>query len=194
MEMLSPDAEMMLEAAGQPFRRMKRAEFEALANHGFFDEENVELLYGLVVPMSPPKQPHVQSVQVILSMLIRKLGDRASVYCQSAFAASEESVPQPDVFVTSPGSYWSQLHESAILVVEVSDASLRRDRAKRALYSRADVEEYWIVNIAEGCVEVYRDHAGGGWQHTSIHRRGETISPLAFPDVQIAVADILPPE
>jgi Uma2 family endonuclease len=168
-------------------------EYELLAREGCFDEEKVELLFGMVVPMAPIDPAHSESVYWVHRYLQQQLGARANVYCQTAFAASDESVPQPDVFVTPPGRFWDRLHETAHLVVEVANSSVRRDRVKRSIYARADVREYWIVNHADGLVEVYRDRVDGSWQHTSIHRRGETLSPLAFPDVQIAIDEILPP-
>jgi Uma2 family endonuclease len=69
-----------------------------------------------------------------------------------------------------------------------------RDKGPKALlYGLADVDEYWIVNHVDAVVEVYRDRHAGEWRHKSTHQRGETIAMLAFPDVAIAVAEILPP-
>ena len=193
MEMLSPDAELILEATDRRIRPMKRVEYEFLAKQGCFEDEKVELLFGMVVPMAPIDQAHGESVSLIYEQLLRQLGERARVYCQTSFAASDESVPEPDIFVVPPGSYWSELHTRSFLVVEVARSSVRRDRVKRVVYGRAKVDEYWIVNHVDGCVEVYREPLNGSWQQMSVHRRGETLSPLAFPDVQIAIADILPP-
>jgi len=61
------------------------------------------------------------------------------------------------------------------------------------LYGLAEVDEYWIVNHVDGVVEVYRDRDQGEWRTVSLHRRGETIAMLQFPDVVIAVSEILPP-
>lgn len=194
MEMLlSPEADDMLEAAGRALRPMKVVEYVRLATEGFFDDEKVELLYGMVVPMAPIDQDHSESVSVIYAVLLRHLEGRARVYGDAAFAASDYSMPQPDLFVVPPGSYWDKHHSKAWLVIEVAKSSLRRDRAKRGIYQRAPVDEYWIVNHIDGCVEVYRDSRNGTWQSVTKHVRGETVSPLAFPDVQIPVAEILPP-
>ncbi len=193
MEMLSPEADLILSATDGQIRRIKRVEYELLAKEGCFDDERVELLFGMVVPMAPIDQAHSESVRIVHEALVKQLGARANVYCQTSFAASDESMPEPDVWVTTAGSHWHVHPTRSYLVVEVSKSSLRRDRAKRALYGRADVEEYWIVNQTDDCIEVYRDRVNGTWQLTSIHRRGATISPLAFPDVVIAVSDILPP-
>jgi Uma2 family endonuclease len=193
MEMLSPDAELILSATNTPVRTLRRVEYEALAKQGFFDHEQVELLFGMVIPMAPTDQAHVESVQALHERLMLQLGQRAKVYCQAPFAASDDSEPEPDIFVVPRGTHWAAHHSRAYLVIEVARTSLRRDRVKRVIYGRAEVDEYWIVNHAEQCVDVFRDRAEGDWRTVTRHRRGETVSPLAFPDVAIAVDDILPP-
>ena len=193
MEMFSPDAEMILEAADRKVRPMKRIEYDRLAAEGYFEDEKVELLFGLVVPMAPIDPEHRESVRLVHEALLRQLAERANTYCQTSFAASEDSEPEPDVFVVPNANYWKEHPSRAFLVVEVARSSLRRDRAKKRVYGIADVDEYWIVNHPENCVEVYRDRRDGTWQSVTKVRRGETVSPLAFPDVAIAVDEILPP-
>jgi Uma2 family endonuclease len=176
-----------------PFRPLKRVEFERLAKAGFFDDERVELLFGLVVPMTPIDQAHVRSAYLVKQVLERQLAGRATVYENSPLAASEISEPQPDVLVTDNAG-WTDTTERAFLVVEVSRSSLHRDKGPKArIYGLADVAEYWIVDHVHGVVEVYRDREDGEWRTKTTRRRGDTIAMLAFPDVSIAVSEILPP-
>ncbi len=189
-EMLPPDANLLI---GQRIRPLKRVEFDRLSSAGCFDEERVELLFGMVVEMGPPSPEHDTSVFWTQRYLERRLGDRAMVRCQSAFDASEISQPKPDVFVVPNGDYWRTRPARAFLVVEISRASLERDRAKRELYAQGQVDEYWIVNHDKRVVEVYRAAIDGMWSQVSVHRIGETIAMLAFPDVHVAVGEILPP-
>ena len=71
---------------------------------------------------------------------------------------------------------------------------MRKDRGiKRRLYGGVAVEEYWIVNLVDEHVEVYRRAAEGGWEAPVVCRRGEVLTPRALPGVTIAVAEILPP-
>lgn len=180
--------------ANAPIRPLKRVEYERLAADGCFEDERVELLFGVVVPMSPIDPPHSESTEVIRETLRRKLGDRARVRSQNPFAASDISEPEPDVFVVPNRDYWREHPTRAFLIVEVARSSLLRDRgAKLALYGLAEVDEYWIVNHVDGVVEVYRDRHAGEWRSQSTHGRGDTIAMLAFPDVEVAVSEILPP-
>ncbi|MBA3391577.1 MAG: Uma2 family endonuclease [Deltaproteobacteria bacterium] len=172
---------------------MKRVEYDLLAARGFFEDEKVELLFGMVVPMTPIDPAHRESVRRVHDMLLKQIGERARVYCQTSFAASDDSEPEPDVYVTPTAEYWTEHPSRSFLIVEVALSSLRRDRAKRLVYGRADVDEYWIVNHVDGCVEVFRDLRNGAWETLTKHERGETLSPLAFPDVKIPIDEILPP-
>ena len=177
-----------------PLRRLTRLEYERLAAKGFFANERVELVFGMVVAMSPIDPAHGESVDRLDAMLRQQLGDRARVRCQGAFAATDDSEPQPDLYVFPPGDYWRANPERALLVIEVARSSLDYDRDTKApLYAQSHVDEYWLVNHAEGVVEVYRDRRDGRWRTLTTHGRGDTIAMIAFPDVQIAVSEILPP-
>jgi Uma2 family endonuclease len=80
------------------------------------------------------------------------------------------------------------------LVVEVAETSLRKDRGIKALlYAACEVPEYWLVNVEDGSVEVHSEPASGRYTRMTTHRAGEELVVRAFPDVRVAVADILPP-
>jgi Uma2 family endonuclease len=178
-----------------PIRPLKRAEYDRLAALGCFEHERVELIFGMVVAMSPLDPEHNESVRRLDDMLKNLLRGRAFVSCQSSFAATDDSEPEPDVFVFPPGDYWREHPDRAHLVIEVARSSIKHDRgAKAVLYALSQVDEYWIVDHTSSTVEVYRDRQlDGTWRSVTRHTRGESLSPLAFPDVTIAIDDILPP-
>lgn len=192
MEMTLPDPSIF---ANEPIRRMTRAEYHRLGDAGFFGEEKVELLFGVVVEMTPIDQAHIHSTYLLRRMLEAALGDRATVYSPSVLAASDISEPEPDLVVVPPsGASWTEHPSSAYLVVEVARSSVSRDQGIKALlYGMSDVEEYWIVNHVDETIEVYRDHEAGAWRTKIVHGRGERVAMLRFPDVTIAVSDVLPP-
>jgi len=85
-------------------------------------------------------------------------------------------------------------------VIEIGHASVNYDRGQKgSLYAKAGIPEYWLVNIADLCVEVYRDpvKAKGhffGWKYAQcqIYKSGETITPLCLPGLRIAARELLP--
>lgn len=190
MEMLSPGALLIKD----PIRPLKRVEYERLAAEGSFDDEKVELLFGMVVEMAPIDQAHVESTYRLRRAIERGVGGRARAYSQDPFAASDISEPQPDLLVVPDVDNWKHHPTTAYLIVEVARSSLERDRGPKALlYGLADVDEYWIVNHVDGVVEVYRDRHQGGWRDRTVHGRGARIAMLRFPDVEVSVDEILPP-
>src|SRR4030095_6839105 len=109
----------------------------------------------------------------------------------------------PISLVVSPGlpADYRQSHpERAALVVEVADASLSFDREhKGSLYARAGVQDYWIVNLVDHVLEVFRDpgpdpSALHGWRYRSATTlpRSTSVAPLAFPSSRIGVGDLPP--
>jgi Uma2 family endonuclease len=182
-----------VEVAGSPLRRFTRAEYDRLVKLGLFEDEKIELLYGLLVEMSPHGPPHINAIRKLTKLLILALGDRAEVSPQGPFVASDDSEPEPDLAVIPPGDYNQQHPSRAHLIIEVADSSQHKDRqVKGPLYAASNVPEYWIVLVEKGVVEVYRDPREGQYQHTqTISRRG-SITLTAFPDVTLSTADFLP--
>ncbi|MBA3538442.1 MAG: Uma2 family endonuclease [Deltaproteobacteria bacterium] len=179
----------------QPLRRLTRAEYDAMIEAGVFrEDERIELVFGQLVAMSPIDPDHVESVATIDTILQLALAGRARVICGGSMAASADSEPEPDIYVTAFKRYWGELPSRAFLVVEVARSSLAYDRNEKALlYGISDVDEYWIVDHIHGVVEVRRDRHEGHWRSIQTYRRGDSIALLAFPDVVVSVTEILPP-
>jgi Uma2 family endonuclease len=173
-------------------RLLTRKEFERVADLGIFDGERVELLHGAIVEMGPSGPEHGESVDRSVERLFAALQGRARVRVQGAFAASEASEPQPDVSVLPVLDYSRENPREAWLVIEVAKTSLDDDREKAALYAAAAVEEYWIVNLVEGVLEVHRDPRAGRYANVQTLPRTARVRVAHFPDVEIAVDDLFP--
>jgi Uma2 family endonuclease len=174
-----------------------------LIETGFFRPgDPVELVGGQLIVAEPQGSRHFAAVQAVEDALRRAFGGGWQVRGQGPLALDDESEPEPDVAVV-PGSFrdYVAAHPSRpVLVVEVSESSLALDREhKGSLYARAGLADYWIVNLADEVLEVYRDPGSDpiapfGWRY----RAGETlpreasISPLALPGRPIRVTDLLP--
>ena len=188
----------MAQRAGDQFpvelrRPLRRAEYDKLVEAGLLRDEHVELLYGSIVRMSPIGAPHSGTVQRLTELLVLALHGRAAVRIQSPVAAGTESEPEPDVAVVPPGRYVDDHPSEVWLIIEVAESSLATDRGTKArLYAEAAVEEYWVVNLVDRLVEVHTHIVRGAYTRVTPYRVGETVCSTRFPDLQIAVGDILP--
>lgn len=158
---------------------------------GFFRDERVELIQGVVVEMSPQNAPHSYAIQVLTRLLMPRLVGRADVRVQLPFVAGADSVPEPDLAVVALGNYAAAHPNQALLIVEVADSSLRFDRQTKAeLYARVGVPEYWIANLTDRIIERHSDPIGGAYARVTPFRLGETIAPLAFADLSVRVDEV----
>jgi Uma2 family endonuclease len=184
-------------------RRWKRVEYERLIETGFFQPgDPVELVGGQLIVAEPQGSGHFAAIRAVEEALRAAFGVGWDVRGQGPLALDDESEPEPDVAVV-PGSFHDYVaaHPSRpVLVVEVSESSLALDREhKGSLYARAGLADYWIVNLVDGVLEVYRDPvpepaASFGWRYRSVEalEREVSISPLALPGAHIRVVDLLP--
>lgn len=104
-------------------------------------------------------------------------------------------MPEPDLAVVAgrPEDYDDRHPDRAVLIVEVAATSLPQDRlTKQALHAAAGIGEYWIVNLLDSVVEVFRRPSGRGYATHRILRAGEQVSPLAGPGPVVEVAALLP--
>lgn len=182
----------MVVALPEEIRPLRRVEYDKLVELGVFEDERIELLDGVLVPMSPIGTRHSGAIDALALLLIRALGDRARIRVQNPFAASDISEPEPDLLVAPLRDYRTDHPTEAHLVIEVAESSLAKDRGKKLrIYAQRGVPDYWIVDVVDGRVEVYRDPQGGGYRSSRVFERGESIALHAFPDLSLAVTDIV---
>lgn len=180
--------------APERIRLIRRVEYDELVRLGLFEDERLELLGGVIVEMSPQGARHTEAVgRLNRRFMMLDYQGRARIRIQSSFALDDSSEPEPDVALVPYADYSRQHPSSALLVVEVADSSLRKDRqVKATLYAGRNVREYWIVNLVDDVIEVRCDPGPSGYRTLHTYRRGETVTPLEFPDLVVAVDEILP--
>ena len=184
-------------------RKWTRLEYDRLVEAEILgSEDRIELLGGQMIVKEPQYSPHATAIQLVERALDRAFGPGWSVRPQLPIALAEDSEPEPDVCVVrgDPRDYRDAHPERPVLIVEVSLSRLGFDREhKGSLYARAGITDYWIVNLADRRVEIYREPvpdgaASFGWRYGRSATLGpdERISSLAAPAAEIAVADLLP--
>lgn len=175
-------------------RRFRVQEYHRLAEAGILNEdERVELLEGVIYEMSPQGPPHATLISELDHWIQRSAGPELRVRVQMPLSLTDESEPEPDLaVVTRHEQQTAEVHpRTALLVVEASGESLRRDRGiKRKLYARANVTEYWIALVEEKKFEVYTDPdpAAGRFRTMKVVGLGETLTPSAIKGVSIPVS------
>ncbi|MFP2932227.1 Uma2 family endonuclease [Pyxidicoccus sp. 3LG] len=176
-------------------RRFTPKEYHQLIRVGVLDEdEPVELLEGVIAEMTPMGKPHARLVSRLNRVLTRTLGDAYSVRPQLPLCLGT-SEPEPDLaVVTVADEERARVHpRTALLVVEVADDSIRRDRqTKSRIYARARIPEYWLVDVARKGVEVYTepDARKGHYRAQREVRAGEELRSSSLPGVALSVADL----
>ena len=184
---------MTLQTAEPQVKRWTRHEFYELAEQGYFRGKRVQLIDGEIIEMAPQGHPHAKAITVLTRWATTTFPPPALVRIQMPLNASATSDPEPDVAVVPDPSLASSDHpETAVLVVEVSDSSLRLDRRKAAIYAACGVTEYWIVNLQESQVEVHRQPRAQERRYAeqSVARREDLLAPISQPDVKLKVSEL----
>lgn len=191
---------MIARIAEPPPRLWTKDEFYRLADLGFFQGQKVELWEGEVVVMSPQKWPHACALDRNAELLRRLFGLNYWVRSQLPLALSLATEPEPDISVVSGRREDYQDHPTtALLIVEICDSSLSIDRGSKAsLYARHGIADYWIVNLVDDQLEVYRQPQadasqpyGYSFATPVVLGRNDTVSPLAVPSLVIPVDELL---
>jgi Uma2 family endonuclease len=184
-------------------RKWTRVEYERLVEAEILGpEDRVELLGGAMICKEPQYSPHATAIRLVQQALTEVFGSGWDVRPQMPVSLDDESVPEPDVCVVpgQPRDYRDAHPTHPVLVVEVALSRLGFDRDRKgSLYARAGLADYWIVNLPDRRLEVYRGPvrdaaARFGWRYGSAQALGadERISPLALPGAAVTVADLLP--
>ncbi len=183
-------------------RRWQRAEYERLVDLGVFHGEPIELIGGQLVVGEPQGSYHASAISIVEYALRLALPPGWIVRTQMPVSLDDESEPEPDLVVVQgrPGDYRESHPARVALAVEVAESSLEFDRERKgSLYARAGIDDYWIVNLVDRVLEVYREpepdaSAVYGWRYRSVRvlTPPAVLVPLAFTSSQVAVADLLP--
>ncbi len=195
-----PSPETDAPALDAPQKRLfTRKEYHAMGKAGIFaPNERVELLEGEIIVMSPAGDRHSACI-VRLNRVFAGLNiaNRTLVSVQSPVVTSSTSEPEPDfmllTFRDDLYDFGKPRPQDVLLLIEVADSSLDYDRGiKLPYYASLGIPEVWIANLRNDRIESYTDPSPEGYRASRIYRRGDTISPTSFPDIEIAVSDIIP--
>ena len=170
-------------------------EYHKLAEVGILKpSDRVELINGEIITMSPIKSNHAGTVASLVEFLIINLYKKASILSQSPVAISNKSEPEPDIIVAK---YKSDTYRSGhptsndtYLIIEVSESTLVYDQSTKAeMYANAGIPEYWIINLIDRQIEIYRQPKNGEYHFKQIISEEQAV-PAAAIDFSINYSDI----
>ena len=180
-------------------RKFTVAEYYRMAEVGILhNTERVELLDGEIIVMAPIGEPHATVVDRLTLAFAEVSRGRFIVRVQNPIRLDAGAEPQPDLaLLRLRADFYINAHPGpadVLVVMEVSDSTLDFDREiKSKRYAAAGIPEMWVMNLPGDCLDRLDQPGPAGYARHTVFRRGEKISPAALPDLELAVADLLPP-
>ncbi len=183
-----------------PRKRWTRDQCQQLERVGLLDQQRLELVDGDLINKMGKNRPHVVVLAYMMHWLFQTFGkETVNSECPADVALEDNpsNEPQPDLvvfkqpsnLVASRNPRPDELH----LVIEVSDTSLYFDLTKKAaLYARAGIVEYWVLDVAGRKLFVHRDPRAGKFQSITEYTEQESVAPLAAPAAQFLVSSAFP--
>ncbi len=174
-------------------RKFTVDDFHLMAENGIFaPDERLELVRGVVRTMSPKNRAHVIASNRTFEYFYEALRGRARVYKEDPLQLSGlDSEPEPDIMICSNpdlDTYGTPL-TAPLMVIEISDSSLLYDLVPKALvYAQAGIPEYWVVNLVDNVLVVFRGPSDGGYALREDFGLDSTVRPQAWPDLEVEVA------
>ena len=169
-------------------------DYHQMIDTGLLDNRQVELLCGEIIEMSPEGVSHSFYGTEVGEYLRQLLGGRAKIREAHPITLPNNSEPEPDIaIVKMPATLYRDRHphpEDIFWLIEISNSTLVKDLGmKKDIYADAGIAEYWVMNLQESVLVVFRDLTASGYQSETRLNSG-TISPLTFPDISIEIQSL----
>ena len=184
-----------------PTTRFSVADFERMVEADVFGTERVELINGRVYRMPAQLDPHMMAIAKTNRALLAVVPQSEVLFVQGTIKLDPFTAVDPD-FMWIAAAVGTPEHQrpAPLLVIEVSHTTYKKDGGiKLRKYAQFGIRDYWIENLNEDQIEVYRDPVNptgksSGCKFATVRhcKRGESISPLQRPAVSLAVDDLLP--
>jgi Uma2 family endonuclease len=178
------------------------AEYRELGKSGLFADRKTLLIDGEVYVMTMPAPPHDLSVGLVDDWLRAVFATGFHVRNQMGFDVGTRNDPGPDLAVIagSRRDLAGRTPTTAVMIVEVADSSLAMDTTTKAeLYATAGVPDYWVIDLENRKLIVFRDPvplpAGLGataYRTRKTYGPNDAVAPLAAPAAMVKVGDMLP--
>lgn len=170
-------------------------DYHRMINAGILQDRRVELLRGVIVEMAPEGTPHTYFSDRFANQLRNLLAGKAQIREGRPITLPNDSEPEPDVAIVQPlDDVYLEHHpypENIFWLVEYSNSSLTKDlEAKTKIYAESAIHEYWVVDLRNCRLVVFHSPVESEYQQKITLTNG-TVTPLAFPDVDIEVTRLM---
>ena len=190
-------------ADGEPkIIRWMKEEYLSMAELGFFEGKRTEFLEGEIIEMPTMNSPHATALELVYEVVRDVFSSDFAIRSQSPVDFGKDFEVVPDVFVIKGNArdFRDSHPKTADLIIEISDTTLSYDRNRKAsLYAKFGIRDYWILNLKNRTLEVYRHpnedeniYYGFGYAEKLTFDEAGEVSPIAAPDAKIKIADLLP--
>ena len=179
-----------------------KKEYHYLAELGLFEGKRTEFLEGEIIEMPTMNSPHATGLTLTQTILQTNFTQGFVVRGQMPLDFGEDYEPVPDIAIISGNArdFLSAHPQTAQLVVEISDTTLSYDRNRKAsLYAKHNILDYWILNLKNRTLEVYRSpiedenaYYGFAFSEKITFKENDEVFSLVKPETKIKVTDLLP--
>lgn len=154
--------------------------------------EKTELLEGVVIQKMPKNPKHTETLQRLFKLFLNHFKEEYEVRKEEPIVLGE-SEPEPDLAIVDKkeSGYFDAHPNHSHLIIEVANTSLALDRSKAQIYAKGKIPEYWIVNLLENTIEVYRNPIQSEYSEKRLFRIDEEVSPIIDKNLKIRLLDLI---
>lgn len=177
-----------------PHRRFTTRDLARMVETGLIDpDERIELIDGEIIDMGSEGEAHWSARAKLVNWLVRRLPEAIMLAPDGPLRLSDQNEPEPDFYLYAADMNVNAVRgDSVLLVVEISDTSLNKDKLVKApLYAAHGVREYWIIDLASRTTLVHRAPCSGGYPDVETIAFDAVLNALAAPVLSIKLSDVL---
>lgn len=176
-------------------RRFSAREYLRMADAGFFADQRVELLEGVIFEMAPQNDPHFTFISRVTTELVLALGRAYSVRVQLPLFCSDDSVPEPDLAILERKVEEAErpTPRSARLIIEVAGSSEAYDLSVKArIYARAGIPEYCVAHSRTKTLEVLTNPQvrSGTWRTRKVFKATDAFQSKTLPQITLRLGEL----
>lgn len=178
-------------------RKFTVQEYHLMIDAGILGEDDrVELIEGEIIQMAAIGKRHATTVRRLIHRWRDLPKNQAILDIQDPVELTPRTEPEPDVVLLRfREDYYATAHPTpadVLLLVEVADSSIDYDRqVKTPIYARSNIAEVWIVDLTRDCLIVYREPTPEGYSFQQDFDQSQSVTPLAFPELEVSIDFIL---